>query len=162
MPRQRPANGRSARDQALGLLARREQSARELEAKLLARGCAASEAQEVIDQLKARDYQSDERFAASLARQRSGQGYGPRRIEAELQSHGIADARIRAALDDLDMDWTALAAAQLRRRRVGSGRIGASERARHVAFLLRRGFDGPTVRAAFQMLGGDAGGALGD
>jgi regulatory protein len=148
LPRRPPkADARSVYDKALGLLARREHSSRELKGKLLARGHDKGEADAAIGQLKDQRYQSDERFAASLARQRSGQGYGPRRIEAELKSHGLGDAAIRAVLAELDLDWTALAAAQLRRRHGADAPADADERARRAAFLLRRGFDPATVRA---------------
>ncbi|MBN8726111.1 MAG: regulatory protein RecX [Xanthomonadales bacterium] len=148
MARQRRADDRSAYDKALGLLARREHSARELKAKLAARGSNAGEAKAAVERLQDQQYQSDDRFAGSLARQRSGQGYGPRRIAAELKSHGVADAEIRAAIDGLDVDWPALATAQLRRRHGNAPVDTHEERARRAAFLLRRGFDAATVRAA--------------
>ena len=159
MARQRRADGRSTYDKALGLLARREHSARELKAKLAVRGSDAGEAKSAIERLQEQRYQSDGRFAGSLARQRSGQGYGPRRIAAELKSHGVADAEIRAALDGLDVDWPALAAAQLRRRHGNVPAEAPAERARRAAFLLRRGFDAATVRAVTRADVGDSGDA---
>jgi regulatory protein len=131
----------------LGLLVRREHSARELKAKLAARGHAVGDVGAAVDRLKDKRYQSDERFAAVLARSRAGQGYGPRRIELELKSHGLAAPAIRAAIDATECDWLASAASQLRRR---FGRVAAAdttERARRAQFLLRRGFDPATVRA---------------
>jgi len=138
---------RSGYERGLGLLARREHSARELKAKLSARGHAADEANGAIERLQQQDYQSDTRFAASVARQRSSQGYGPRRIQAELRSHGLADATIRAVIEELQVDWIASAAAQLRRRHGARAALEAAERAARAAFLLRRGFDPATVRA---------------
>ena len=138
---------RSGYERGLGLLARREHSARELKAKLSARGHAADEANGAIERLQQQDYQSDTRFAASVARQRSSQGYGPRRIQAELRSHGLADATIRAVIEELQVDWIASAAAQLRRRHGTRAALEATERAARAAFLLRRGFDPATVRA---------------
>jgi regulatory protein len=138
---------RSAYDKALGLLARREHSARELKTKLAVRGHASAEAGEVIDRLKDQHYQDDERFAASLARKRAAQGYGPQRIQAELKSHGLADPAIRAALASLDVDWTASAAAQLRRHAGSRAPADRAERGKRAQFLLRRGFDAATVRA---------------
>ena len=147
MSRPRRADSRSPYDKALGLLARREHSARELKAKLAARGTEAGEANAAVERLQDQRYQSDARFAGSLARQRSGQGYGPRRIAAELKSHGIADAAIRSAIAELDVDWIALAAGQLRRRHGKAPDSTREERARRAAFLMRRGFDAATVRA---------------
>lgn len=138
---------RSGYDRALGLLSRREHSARELRTKLAARGHGADEAGDAIDRLQQQEYQSDARFAASIARQRSAQGYGPRRIRAELKSHGLAEAAIREAIASLDRDWNAAAAAQLRRRYGAKAPADREERAARAGFLLRRGFDPATVRA---------------
>jgi regulatory protein len=82
-----------AYDKALGLLVRREQSERELETKLAQRGYAKAEARTAIDALKSRELQSDSRFSELLSRSRAAQGYGPRRIGAELRSHEDAAGR---------------------------------------------------------------------
>ncbi|MCW5578539.1 MAG: regulatory protein RecX [Dokdonella sp.] len=152
--RRRPAQQRSdnaaSRDgyaDALQMLARREHSTRELATRLARRGHDADEAEAAIARLREQHYQSDERFAAALARHRAGQGYGPLRIRAELRSHGLAEAAIGGALDELGADWLANAAAQLRRHAGGKAIAGAPARARAAAFLLRRGFDAATVRA---------------
>lgn len=138
---------RSAYEQALGLLARREHSTRELERKLRAGGQANDEAGQAIERLREQDYQDDGRFAAGLARRRAAQGYGPLRIRAELKSHGLGAAAIDAAVAAAEADWTAIATAQLRRRGGAGTPTDAAERARNAAFLLRRGFDPATVRA---------------
>lgn len=133
-------------DKALSLLARREHSQRELKRKLALHGHDAEEADVAIDRLKDQSLQSDERFAASVARHRSAHGYGPVRIRAELKAQGVDDAAIRSALVELDADWPVIAAAQLRRR-AGGRTADAAERARRAQFLLRRGFDAATVSA---------------
>lgn len=139
--------GPGSYERGLSLLARREHSALELRRKLVAKGHAAAEAGAALAQLRERNYQDDDRFAASLARRRATQGYGPRRIRAELKSHGIGDAAAGRAMDALDVDWVASAAAQLRRRHGGGAATVAAERAARAGFLLRRGFDPATVRA---------------
>ena len=106
----------SAYDRALGLLARREHSRRELKLKLRQKGYEGDEAGEAIDRLGEQHYQDDERFAGSLVRSRASQGYGPMRVRAELKSHGLSDARIRAVLDEAGVDWDANALNVLRRR----------------------------------------------
>lgn len=149
----RPAPRTAAAD-ALGLLARREHSAQELAAKLDRRGHSAAQAKTAIEQLQSRDWQSDVRFAQALARRRAGQGYGPLRIRAELKSHGLESATIEGALGELEVDWQAQARAQLRRHG-GAGVASPAGRARLAAFLLRRGFDAATVRAATRIAGSD-------
>jgi regulatory protein len=143
---EKPAKG-LAYDKALGLLARREHSTRELKTKLAQRGHDKNEAIEAVDRLKDQQYQSDDRFAASLARRRAAQGYGPRRIGAELRSHGLNDAAIRAVIVDLDLDWTTIASAQSRKRFGAGMPTERAERSKRADFLLRRGFDPATVRA---------------
>ena len=136
----------SAYSKALGLLARREHSRRELRQKLDRGGYARDEAGAALDRLGEQHYQDDERFAEVLIRSRSAQGYGPMRLRAELKSHGLSDARIRSLLEAVDTDWTASATAQLRRRYGSAGAADPAERAQRAQFLLRRGFPAATVR----------------
>ena len=136
----------SAYNKALGLLARREHSRRELRQKLDRGGYARDEASDALDRLGEQHYQDDERFAEALIRNRASQGYGPMRLRAELKSHGLSDARIRSLLDAAEIDWGESAAAQLRRRYGAGGSADPAERARRAQFLLRRGFPAATVR----------------
>ena len=138
---------RSAYDKALGLLARREHSRKELKTKLRQGGYEGEETIAAIDRLGDQHYQDDDRFAEVLLRSRIAQGYGPVRLRVELKSHGLADARIRELLDDAEVDWDASAAVQLRRRYGGAGTNDPAERARRAQFLLRRGFAAATVRS---------------
>lgn len=137
---------RSAYDKALGLLARREHSRRELRQKLRQGGYGGEESGEAIDRLGAQHYQDDDRFGEVLVRSRAAQGYGPVRLRAELKSHGLSDARIRQLLDEADVDWTASAVVQLRRRYGAKAPADMAEKARRAQFLLRRGFPAATVR----------------
>ena len=142
----RGARSDSAYDKALGLLARREHSARELKGKLARRGLDESEASAALTELKAKDYQSDARFGEMLVRTRIEGGYGPRWIVAELKTHGIAEAQARTLIDATGPDWPALVRAQLRRRYGGKPAASLAERSKRAAFLLRRGFDAHTVQ----------------
>jgi len=137
----------SAYDRALGLLARREQSRRELKRKLGQKGYEKDEAEAALDRLEAQHYQDDERFAGMLVRNRAGQGYGPLRIRMELRTHGLDDSAIRQLLGEADTDWDASAAGQLRKRYGGKAPADHAERAKRAQFLLRRGFSAATVRA---------------
>lgn len=152
--KRRPGSGssddkptRSAYDKALGLLARREHSRRELQMKLRRSGYAGEEAGAAIERLGEQHYRDDERFAEALLRSRIAQGYGPLRLRVELKSHGLPDARIRALLDAAEVDWDEAAATQLRRRYGAAGTRDIAERARRAQFLLRRGFPAATVRS---------------
>ncbi len=147
----------SAYSKAMGLLVRREQSARELKAKLDRSGFSRDESASAIEALTKQAYQSDERFAELLARSRAANGYGPRRIFAELKSHGISDAEISAAINALDCDWRDLARRQLQRHYGRKPLTDIKERGRRAAFLLRRGFDAATVSALTRADIGDPG-----
>jgi len=135
------------RDRALGLLSRREHSARELKRKLQQKGVAVDEATEVVGEMSERNYQSDTRFAESLVRKRALDGYGPMRIRAELASHGIVREAATLAITSADVDWVQIA------RRVFTAKYRDTEAADHkdrqkrAAWLAARGFDGATVRA---------------
>lgn len=145
----------SAYDKALGLLARREHSARELKSKLARRGIDIDESAAALEKLRAKDYQSDARFGEMLVRSRIEGGYGPRWIIAELRTHGIADAAGRALLDAAAPDWLELVRRQLLRRYGGKRPRDPAERNKRAAFLLRRGFDASTVKLATRAEGFD-------
>lgn len=137
---------------ALALLVRREHGRGELRAKLVARGISPEDAAEAVERMTAEGWQDDARFAASLARARVSAGYGPGRIRAELAGHGVAEADVEAALQGLadagDADWPRRARELVLRRygEVVDGDIALQRRAS--AFLVRRGFDGASARAA--------------
>jgi regulatory protein len=145
--KRKPGADADAYTRGLGLLSRREHSARELEAKLARKGHAKDEIGTAVARLREKRYQSDDRFGISIARARVAQGYGPARIRAELKSHGLSDAAVRAAIEATEADWPAVAAAQLRRRFGGRPPEDGEERGSRARFLLRRGFDPATVRA---------------
>ena len=137
----------SAYDKALGLLARREHSARELKSKLARKGLDAAESAVALADLQARNYQSDARFGEMLIRTRIAGGYGPRWILAEMRQHGLAESEAQALLDAAEPDWPALIRDLVRRRYAGKPATTLAERSKRAAFLLRRGFDAATVQS---------------
>jgi regulatory protein len=80
----------SAYEKALGLLARREHSARELKNKLARRGFDADENAVALERLQSKDFQSNARFGEMLVRSRIESGYGP-----ALDRRGTANSRHR-------------------------------------------------------------------
>lgn len=132
----------------MDLLARREHSARELQRKLEARGFTASDVASVLAALKSDNLLNERRFAEDFVRSRIGRGIGPLRIHQDLRGHGVSDADVHAALDELAPDWAELAA-EARRRRFGDivpAQFG--ERARQMRFLQRRGFEHDHIEVA--------------
>jgi regulatory protein len=147
----------SAYDRALGMLARREYSQRELRARLEHAGCDEDESESALRTLQKQNYQNDDRFGGMIVRARVGQGYGPARIRAELRSHGLGDAAIRVLIDGADADWEALATTQLRKKYGSRPAADHAERGKRAAFLLRRGFSTATVRIVTHSEAGDSG-----
>jgi len=148
-------NEPSAYEKALGLLARREHSARELKSKLALRGFDSEQNAEALERLQSKDFQNDARFGEMLVRSRIEGGYGPRWIMAELRTHGIDEAAASVLIAAAEPDWPGLVRRQIRRRYGGKPAASLAERSKRVAFLLRRGFDGSTVKLAI----GDSGNA---
>lgn len=136
----------SAYTKALGWVARRERSARDLERKLTQHGYAREDSAQALQRLQQLDFQNDKRFAGALLRTRIGQGYGPRRIAAELRVHGLDEVAIGAEFAAEAPDWLALARNLFRRRFGAKPAEDRAEMAKRAAFLLRRGFDAATVR----------------
>lgn len=147
-PRRRARPEPSPAQRALGLLVRREHSRKELLQKLTVRGVPVAEADAAVARMVAAGWQDDGRFAESLVRSRAMSGYGPRRIRAELETHGLAAEAIAAAMDGAEADWT-LQARDLVRRRHPQALAGDRAAQRKAAeFLFRRGYTMDQVRTA--------------
>lgn len=150
-PRQARKRGElSPIQRALGLLTRREHSQRELTSKLVTRGVDPDEAAAVVNKLREAGWQDDVRFAESLLRTRSGGGYGPTRLRAELQTHGLDAELVSAVIEAYDGDWTQNARG-LVQRRFGADLASDLKRQRKAADMLcRRGFNSDQIRAAIR------------
>jgi regulatory protein len=131
------------------MLARREHSVVQLKRKLAARGHDETVATDVVADMTEAGWQSDERFAETLARSRAGQGYGPLRIRAELKEARVPDDRIRAAFEAIEFDFTD-AAVQLHARRFGKVPARGPEWQKQYRFLAGRGFESAQIRAALK------------
>ena len=146
--RDRNAAEPSAYQRALGLLARREHSRKELSRKLRSKGVEPDEMDVALEKLARQDFQNDERFAAALARTRAASGYGPMRIRSELATHGLPRDLIDAALDACERDWPVSARELIVRRYAGKDLLDHAIRRKAIDFLLRRGFEQKSAYAA--------------
>ncbi len=133
---------------ALGLLTRREHSRKELIRKLTTRGLDATEVEAAVEKLVEAGWQDDGRFAESVVRNRTGGGYGPMHIRAELRTHGLDDDAIAAALDTFEGSWLENARELVSRRYGDAIHDDLSVRRKAADTLMRRGFPGDVVRAA--------------
>ncbi|MGH8441861.1 MAG: regulatory protein RecX [Nevskiaceae bacterium] len=132
------------KSQALKLLARREHSARELTRKLKARGISGDDAASAVAHATAEGWQADSRYAEMLVRTRVAGGYGPVRIEAELEVAGVPSDAIRAALQAAAVDWHEQAAA-VHAKKFGRPPKSSAERAKQYRYLQGRGFDSSQI-----------------
>jgi regulatory protein len=118
----------------------------ELGRKLSQRGWPRSEVEQVVSALADAGLQSDERFAESFVRMRSGKAYGPVRIRAEMGERGIDKGLIDRALREAEVDWLASASDWYDRRYRGQPIEDLKDKARRQQALLRRGLAHSTVR----------------
>lgn len=137
---------------AVGLLARREHSARELSGKLHSRGFDPGVVESVLARLVEECLQSDERYAEVYLRQRSGKGYGPERIRAEMRERGVSDSLIsasfRRAEEEGEVDWFELAS-RTYNKKFGERPIeDIKERAKRQRFMQYRGFSHEQIAEA--------------
>lgn len=118
----------------------REHSRKELQHKLLLRDYALPDVLFVLDEFVKKDLQSDERFAEAYVRSRRLKGYGPERIQMELQQRGVADELIRDSMQSDDAIWQETAI------RVYQKKFGADEpktfqeKVKRQQFMRYRGF----------------------
>jgi len=125
---------------AMNLLARREHSVRELRNKLKHRFPDSDKIDEQLSLLIAERLQSDVRFAQSYARQRISRGYGPIRLREELRERGVSEADVAAAMDEMEIDWCAVATDVMCRKFGLRDAIDLKEKARRIRFMQYRGF----------------------
>lgn len=140
------------RQRALGLLARREHSARELITKLIMRDYDEATVQSVVATLAKEGLQSDDRFAEGYIHGRIEKGYGPVRIKQELRGHGINDDLIYFHLDMHAPEWE-MRAIRAREKRFGK-KIPQdfNDKAKQMRFLQQRGFSGEQMRKFLELL----------
>ena len=128
------------------MLVRREHSRRELQEKLLKKGCTEPVAAQVLNDLEAENLLSDERFTESLLRVRRDRGYGPLRILKDLREKGVAEDTITRRLDIASHDWIE-DLKRVRLKKFGGRRPRSySERAKQARFLQSRGFTMEQIR----------------
>jgi regulatory protein len=143
-----PDDPRAARLAALKLLNRRDYGARELAARLVARGFQPPTADAAVAALVAEKLVDDGRFAQHFVAYHAERGQGPVRIAYRLREAGVSAEQVTAAVDAASADWRRRCAA-VRRKRFGE-KLPATwaERGRQARFLTQRGFSAEQVRAA--------------
>jgi regulatory protein len=134
----------SLKGRALRLLSQREHSRTELERKLSDHEEVPGELAKALDELQARDFINDGRAIESVVHRRSGK-FGATRVKQELAAKGLTGEAVAQALAGLKE--TELSRAQdVWRKKFGSPPSDPQSRAKHMRFLLTRGFAAEVVR----------------
>jgi regulatory protein len=145
-------------ERALGLLAVRPRSRRELRTRLLGAGFPADEVDDELERLGAVGLVDDERFAVEFAEHEvEGRRAGRRAIARALSARGVDRATIERVLDEIPADEEERAARLAADRARGlAGQPPEAAFRRLTSFLVRRGYE-PDVamRAARGALGLD-------
>ncbi|RLA14921.1 MAG: hypothetical protein DRQ52_03015 [Gammaproteobacteria bacterium] len=134
-----------AYNRTLGLIARREHSAAELRRKLASRGYDDAVTQRVLEQLQDRGLQNDAVFAEEYVASKKRRGFGPMKITAELQQHGISRGQISELLAEQDEEWWANCRAAMNRKYGESVAADQRDLQRRSRFLQQRGFTASMV-----------------
>ncbi len=124
----------------MNLLVRREHSQAELRRKLLQRYDSIQLVDAVLQQLIEQRLQSDARFTEIYIRMRAERGYGPLRINNELQERGINTALIAEFLDPDAALWFDYAKLVWQKKYGKKIPKSYEERAKQMRFLQYRGF----------------------
>lgn len=137
---------------AMGLLARREHTCKELLAKLTRSGHSLEAVQQVIASLLDEGLLSHERFAESYTRHRINRGYGPVRIRQELEQRGVEDHLIELALEAVSDEWSACVT-WVREKKFGKELPQDYEtKAKQMRFLQYRGFSTEQINNSLKIL----------
>jgi regulatory protein len=151
MPKSRAKNPLDVHDRALGLLAVRPRSRRELEGRLRQAGFEEAEVSGELARLEAVGLIDDEDFARQVAEHElRNRRSGDRVVVSRLLAKGVDRATIDRVVADAGAEPEAdraLAVARSRARRLG-GLPPETAFGRLVPFLLRRGFAPGTSRHA--------------
>ena len=139
------ADYRRAFDRAVRMLAQREHSVQELTTKLRSKGVAVALATLVVDDLRGRGLQCDERFAEAFVHSRVRRAQGPIRIREELRQRGIGDDIADAVLTESGEYWLELAAATRAKKFGTEPPLDRDDWSRQARFLARRGFPSDLV-----------------
>jgi len=153
------ADVEAAERAALRALARRAHARLDLRRRLVKRQHPPAAVEAALDRLALHGLLDDRRFAEQYAALRATRGKGPARLLRDLQAQGVerrtAEHAVRRALEEegIDPGVEARAVAAKRARQLAGLPVAVRKR-RLLAFLVRRGYGGPQLRALVEELCG--------
>ena len=143
----------SLKGRALRLLSQREHSRAELERKLAPHEEVPGELAKALNELQARDFINDGRAIESVVHRRAGK-WGAAKVKQELTAKGLTGEAVAQALAGLK-DTELRRAQEVWRKKFGSPAPDPQTRAKHMRFLLTRGFSAEVVRQVVSGAGED-------
>jgi len=153
------ADVEAAERAALRALARRAHARGDLRRRLVRKQHPPAAVDAALERLTARGLLDDGRFAEQYAALRATRGKGPARLLRDLVAQGVerrtAEDAVGRALEDegIDPQLEARAVAAKRARQLDGLPVPVRKR-RLLAFLLRRGYGGPQLKALVEELCG--------
>ena len=136
--------GTDLRARALALLARREHCRAELARKLEAAGFARDDIAALLDAFETRNWLSDRRYAESWIADHRARS-GSVKLAYELRQRGVPDAIIDTVLGE-NRDSELDRARAVWQKKFGNPPADAAEKAKHIRFMLSRGFAQETIQ----------------
>ncbi len=143
---------KAIKETCLQYLVRREHSQQELLQKISAKGFARLDVMSVLEELTEQGLQSNARFAESYARSRVHKGFGPLRIQAELQQRGAGDCYFDMAVEDIADSWENLLEQVYSKKYGIEACLDNKEKFKRSRFLQQRGFPNEMVYRLFKKL----------
>lgn len=135
---------------ALGFLSRREHSTKELNLKLTAKDYNQKKIEIILADLKQQNLLSDERFAEVYVRFRKEKGFGPLKIQQELQQRGVSAQIIEQYANGRDQSWYE-DIVRVRNKRFGEKLPEEFQsRVKQIQFLQNRGFNEDHINVVFE------------
>lgn len=136
-------------NRALAILSRRDHSVQELRQKLKLKGFSHGKVAPVIEKLIGQNLLSDINFAMNYVEYRRRRGFGPLRIQVELDNKGVSSRNIEDALGIDDPVWLE-EAHHARVKKFGLALPDVFvECSRQQRFLRYRGFTNEQIRSLF-------------
>lgn len=129
-----------ARRKAIDLLSRRDHSRQELSQKLINKGHKPTVITPLLEELHHKAYINESRLAENYIHFRSQRGFGPLRIQQELQARGIPAEIIAEHLNITDNAWLIGVRNAFKKQFGGKIATDFKMKAKQLRFLQYRGF----------------------
>jgi regulatory protein len=138
---------------ALALVSKRSYSSKNLQAKLLQKGCELEYATKAVKRLEGLNYVNDEKFTKAYVVYLSQKGKGEFTVKAELEKQGIEKSLINDVLETIKTDiepYEQIIKILKTKFKKFSGKDKAEIR-RTASFFLRRGFSYQDIAKALRL-----------